>query len=60
MHVNIYKVIKLAITNCSNVIVNVTLNNNNKSNNNYININLLKFKIYIKILLINNLKKNLL
>lgn len=53
MYDNIYKV----VNNQYYTIVNIINNSNNKNNKDYLNINLIKFEIYIKILLVDNIRK---
>lgn len=43
--------------NWYNIIINITGNNDNKNNNNYVNIDLIKFRNYTKILLADNIKE---
>lgn len=53
VNIDVYKIAKLKINNQCDAIIDITNNNNNKSNNNDVNIDLVEFGIYIKILLIN-------
>lgn len=54
MHVNAHKTAKFVRNNQHNTILDI-INSNNETNNNYVNIDLAKFGIYIKIFLPNSI-----
>lgn len=57
MRIDTFEVAKLISNNCHNAVFNIISNSHNKNNKNYWNVDLKKFKIYIKILLANKIQK---
>lgn len=56
LHIDAQKIARVATNNLRNMIIDIT-DSNNKANIDFANINLIKFRIYIKILLANSVQK---
>ena len=54
---NNHEAAKLAVNNWHDTGINITSNSNNDTNNNYANLDLAKFGVHTKILLVENVKK---